>query len=333
MKVSTIQLTDDSKVTLTSYLLDKSEELSNADVRPGILIFSGGAYMACSDREAEPVAMAYLSEGYHAFVLRYTVGEKSVFPKPLEDAEAALSLIRANSKDWGVDSEKIAVVGFSAGGHLAAALGTMGKIRPNALILGYPCIIEEIGEILANPVPGLDTKVDKSTPATYIFATCNDELVPVENSIRFMDALNKSNIPFESHIFFKGNHGLSLAKAHTSSGVRNFVNPNVEKWFEMSVDWLHQVFGNFYAEGEAVAQGVISDAKEYGIDIPFRLLWNNEQCKGIILRYLPVLQDNKYLEATMGLSIRMINEYANGILDLKTLEDIDRELKTVSFVD
>ena len=74
----------------------------------------------------------FFAEGYHAFVLRYSVGENAKWPNPLNDAESALELIRANCSTWGIDPMKIAVIGFSAGGHLAAALSTMGRIKPNA---------------------------------------------------------------------------------------------------------------------------------------------------------------------------------------------------------
>ena len=97
MKTQTITLSGGENVTLTTYILDSSPEMSNMLKKRGILICPGGAYRACSDREAEPVAMAFLSQGYNAFVLRYSVGEGAAkFPRPLEDAEEALELIRKN---------------------------------------------------------------------------------------------------------------------------------------------------------------------------------------------------------------------------------------------
>lgn len=131
MKTMNINFTLDPKVTLTAYLLDRTEGLSNTKVRPAILICPGGAYRICSDREAEPVAMAFLAEGFNAFILSYSLNENAAFPRPLNDAEEAIELIRSQSEEWGIDSDKIAICGFSAGGHLAAALGTMGRIRPN----------------------------------------------------------------------------------------------------------------------------------------------------------------------------------------------------------
>ncbi len=247
MKSEVIEINKENSVTLTTYLLDSSDEFKNIRLRPAVLIFPGGAYKWCSDREAEPIAMAYLAEGYHAFVLRYSTDNNAEWPNPLYDAEAAMEIIRKNSEVWSVDCDKIAVVGFSAGGHLAAALSTIGKNKPNAMILGYPCILEEISSILAKPVPGLDDKVDCNTPPAFIFTTFDDSTVPVRNTIKFIDALSEAEIPFEAHVFLSGKHGLSLAKSHTSSGSVTGINHDVANWFDLSVNWLKRVFGDFEA--------------------------------------------------------------------------------------
>jgi acetyl esterase/lipase len=97
-----------------------------------------------------------------------------------------------NAEEWNVDTDKIAAIGFSAGGHLCAALATMGKIRPAAVILGYPCILESISHILAEPVPSLDEKVDANTPPAFIFHAAEDGCVPVEHSLAFGTALAKA---------------------------------------------------------------------------------------------------------------------------------------------
>ena len=115
--------------------------MPNYKTRPAILVIPGDAYMMCSDREAEPIALSFLAKGYAAFVLRYSVGKGAAkFPRPLNDAEEAMELIISNAAEWGVEPEHIAAIGFSAGGHLCAALGTMGRVRPAACVLGYPCI-------------------------------------------------------------------------------------------------------------------------------------------------------------------------------------------------
>ena len=250
MYTELIQLQTNENVTLTTYLLDSTPDMSGTEVRPAVLVFPGGGYRHLSNREAEPIALAFLAHGYHAFVLRYSINENATFPKPLYDAEAALQLIRNRSIEWGVDPDRIAVCGFSAGGHLAAALGTMAHIRPNALILAYPCILESISEILAAPVPSLEKQVDAMTPPTFIFATANDERVPVNNSLEFASALDRENIPFELHIFQEGRHGISLAKVHTSSGQSDLVDADVAQWFDLCLRWLEKLFGKSQIEME-----------------------------------------------------------------------------------
>jgi len=238
-------LNEQRNVTLTCYRLDSSEELKNAAVRPAILVLPGGGYRMCSDREAEPIAMAYLAEGYHAFVLRYSIGEHSTWPNPLDDAEQALRLIRENAADWEVDPDKVAVIGFSAGGHLAASLGILAKDRPNAMLLGYPVILKQLVNRLDTTIPGLEGKADAQTPPAFIFTTANDTVVAVANTLQLASDLDAQGIPFECHIFRDGAHGLSLAKAHTSRGYREYVSPAVAEWFGLSVTWLQAIFGEF----------------------------------------------------------------------------------------
>lgn len=246
MKTEVIHLSTHENVTLTTYLLDSAPDMPNTSLRPAVMVFPGGGYSHLSNREAEPVAMAFLAEGYHAFVLRYSV--HAAFPQPLHDAEAALELIRQNAALWGVDADRIAVCGFSAGGHLAAALGTMGRVRPNALILGYPCILESMSATLPIPIPSLEKTVDELTPPVFIFATANDTRVPVQNSLEFAAALDHAKVPFELHVFQAGQHGLALAKAHTSSGSTQMVNPAVATWITLCLTWLIELFGNFAVE-------------------------------------------------------------------------------------
>jgi acetyl esterase/lipase len=330
MKTETIHLQTNENVTLTTYLLDASEEMPNTKVRPAVLIFPGGGYRMCSDREAEPVAMAFLAQGYHAFVLRYSLNENAAFPKPLNDAEAALELIRRNAGEWGVTPDKIAVCGFSAGGHLAAALGTMGRIRPNALILGYPCILDSISDILPTPVPSLEKKVDAQTPPVFIFSTANDVVVPVDNSLQFAAALDRARIPFELHIFQDGTHGLSLARPHTSGGFKTMSNPQVAAWMELCIVWLENLFGGFPADRVMPEVVAAADATEYSIDLPLEICWANPDCRKLILTYLPELEENPNLQLAMSVSLRVINEYSQSI-DESILDELDRKLKALPF--
>lgn len=162
---------------LIAYLHDKSPELSTASVRPAILIFPGGGYYSCPDREAEPIALAYLAEGYNSFVCRYYVGTQNLFADAFEDAQTAMALLHSKCEEWNIYKNRIAAVGFSAGGHLASAISTMGNIRPAALILGYPVILENMGQLLGKEIPCTNECVDDTTPPTFIFATRDDDTV------------------------------------------------------------------------------------------------------------------------------------------------------------
>lgn len=245
MFIERINLTDDPEITLTAYVCEPSPEMMNMAKRPAMLVIPGGAYKMCSDREAEPIAMEYIAKGYNAFVLRYSLNEKSEFPRPLNDAEIALKTIRANADKWYIDPEKVAVIGFSAGGHLAAALSTMGEVKPNACVLGYPCTLEYMGDILATRVPGLDDKITPDTPPTFIFAAADDTVVPLENSLKYAIELEKNKVPFELHIFSKGEHGFSTATRVVipQPDKLRAVEPD-KYWVQRSIDWLDNIFYN-----------------------------------------------------------------------------------------
>lgn len=231
--------------TLTGYVQEPSDELANARVRPAVLVLPGGGYIHTSDREAEPVALAYLAEGFNAFVLRYAVGDAASFAMALSDAEHALAWIRDHAAQLHIDPARVAVVGFSAGGHLAASLGTLAEGKPDALVLGYPVTLAEIGELLGKQIPDLPERVTSQTPPTFLFSTAGDELVPIRHSLALLTALAHHQVPFESHIYLRGQHGLSLSKPLTANGHATLVEDSVVPWLADSVRFLRSVLGDF----------------------------------------------------------------------------------------
>jgi len=244
MKVFTETLVPNG-ATLTGYVQEPSDGLRNAQVRPAALIFPGGAYEFCADGEGEPVALAYLAEGYNAFVLRYTVGMDHPFDKAFQDAQAALAYVRGNASDLSIDPQKVVTVGFSAGGHLAAAMGTLADEKPDALVLGYPVIMADHLQFLEPGIPGVDQAVSAAIPPAFMFATANDATVPVVDTLTFAQALARHNVPFETHIYVSGAHGLSLAKPLTANGAPDKVEPDVAEWFDASIRFLHRIIGDF----------------------------------------------------------------------------------------
>jgi len=149
-----IYLNEEKNVFFNTYLIENSKELKPNSKRPSIVICPGGGYSFTSDREAEPIALAFASKGYHAFVLRYSVGLDAKMPNPLKELAQTMLYIRQRSEEWFVDENKILVCGFSAGAHLAASLGVFWNnkdlleeyqqnfdvIKPNGMILGYPVL-------------------------------------------------------------------------------------------------------------------------------------------------------------------------------------------------
>lgn len=244
MRMETFSIEGAGDVSLTAFIQEPSAEMPNMTHRPAVLVIPGGAYHFCSDREAEPIAMLFLREGYSAFVLRYSVKDAAVWPNPLRDAENAMRLIRRRADEWDIDPNRIAAIGFSAGGHLTAALGTMGAERPDALILGYPCILDEMDCIAEFSAPSLDDKVDGSTPQTFIFAASDDGCVPIRHSLRFADALDRAGVPFQLHIFDRGGHGFSLAThvVVADQTQRDRLRED-RRWMSMCTDWLNRIFG------------------------------------------------------------------------------------------
>ncbi|MEC9484887.1 MAG: alpha/beta hydrolase [Candidatus Izemoplasma sp.] len=227
-----------NNATLTTYILDFSDEMADMVSRKAILILPGGGYQFCSDREAEPIALAYNKSGFNAFILRYTCHEEGTFEDSLRDAKMALKMIRKHAKDWHVNDNHIAVIGFSAGGHLAAHLSTNGDDRPNACILGYPAILKEKTH-WPYPTP----TVDSVRPPTFLFHTDNDDVCPVGHSLYYANKCDQYDIPFELHIFQDGPHGLSLGTPAVANKRNGYVNDRFQAWFELSLNWLSHLFG------------------------------------------------------------------------------------------
>lgn len=242
MFTETYNLTDDPDVTLAAYISDISDEMKYAKVKPAVLVIPGGAYKYCSDREAEPIALAYLAKGFNAFILRYSLNDKAAFPTPLNDAEKALRFIRDKADEFHTYPDKIAVCGFSAGGHLAAAVSTMSEEKPDACILGYPCILDSTSPILAKPVESLDRYVTPNTPPTFIFAARDDGCVPIKNSLRYADKLDENGVGFELHIFSHGDHGFSLANDTVCDKHGLEICKQNSYWFDRSAEWLKEIF-------------------------------------------------------------------------------------------
>lgn len=253
---------------LITYIIEYSEEIA-IDDRPLILICPGGGYEITSDREAEMTALQFLSKGYHAAILRYST-RPSTFPTALLELGKAVSIIRQNAKKWNINTDRIAVQGCSAGGHLAASLATFWKdefiaetletknelIKPNALILNYPVITsgefanKNSFDALLNGIKtlellekvSLEKQVNEYVPPTFIWHTYEDEFVSVENSLLFVKALKNWQIPTEFHMYLHGRHGLGLANKLTVDRSGHGIQKECENWILLVCNWLESLW-------------------------------------------------------------------------------------------
>jgi acetyl esterase/lipase len=250
---------DIDKPTLTVFL-----PVASNVTKTGVVVAPGGGYQHLA-MEKEGFAYArWLNErGVAAFVLQYRLGPKYHHPEELYDGRHAIQMVRAHSAEWGVARDHVGMWGSSAGGHLAATVGTqsimvandppieIGDVsnfedsRPSFLILSYPVITFHEPDLHRGslkfllgdtPDPKLvdklsaETQVTKETPPTFIFTTTDDKTVPVMNSVMFYSALVKAGVPAEMHIFQHGAHGSGLGTG----------NPQLSDWPDLLAKWMRE---------------------------------------------------------------------------------------------
>ena len=226
-----------------------------------ILIFPGGGYRCRAAHEGKPIAEFFASYGIVSVVVEYRVCP-NYFPIPLQDAQRALQLLRYNAQNYGISKDKIAVMGFSAGAHLAATLSTYREsvvgvpdmisqesILPNAQILCYGVLTlshyyahkNSAIKLLGDNYAELKRKVspvllaDKNTPPAFLWHTLEDNTVPVENSLEFVKKLHKLGIKAECHIFPDGVHGLAMCKGDSVE------RKHARQWLDLLVNWMKYI--------------------------------------------------------------------------------------------
>lgn len=225
-----------------------------------ILVFPGGAYAhLAANLEGREVGDWFAARGFRAFVLQYRLSSNGyILPVPLLDARRAIQLVRSRAKDYHIDPDRIGVIGFSAGGHLAALAAVQPvegdpqsddpaqrvSSRVNFLVLGYPWIgaissdtshlsycklfnvMDRCEELRKAYSP--DLFVTKDTPPTFWYHTTDDKTVPIEQGLRFYEAEVKAGVPAEAHIFETGSHGSGLGKG----------NAALDQWPALLETWL-----------------------------------------------------------------------------------------------
>lgn len=242
-------------------------------LRPGILVIPGGGYAMCSVTEAEPIAMQFVARGYVAGVLYYrTQGQgrrrytEPIFQDVIHDVYWALSQMQDEAEEALMDPEKLGMIGFSAGGHLCAMASfavqddrirgpyNVEKIQAAFTILSYPVILSHGEKMHAGSLQNLwasdaptneqillsdpTSYIDAKSPPTFVWATADDETVPVENALHVASQLAHHNVPFECHIIPSGHHGLALASTYTGS-----VNTEAQMWITSALNWADKICG------------------------------------------------------------------------------------------
>jgi acetyl esterase/lipase len=239
------EVQDDLRPSLDLYLLNTDKP------RDAVLVLPGGGYNHLAPHEGEPVARLFNAQGYHAFVTQYRIQPHPPSSAFL-DARRSVRLVRSRAAEWGI--ERLAVCGFSAGGHLAGLVGVhfdegdpqandpveRFSCRPDALILCYAWLSAmDVEPSDIRVPPGEDAEqfrkrisaeqnVSDKTPPAFLWHTSDDQRVPVKHSLLFAEALRQHGVPFELHVYRQGRHGLGLAGE----------SPHVASWTNLCCEWL-----------------------------------------------------------------------------------------------
>ena len=272
MEIRTINLSPEGRVNMKTYILDSIMNGNKQPNRAAIIILPGGAFTHLSETEAEPVAFTFAKEGFHTFVLNYSIGDYSEFPNPLDDVSRAIWEVRQNAGQWGIEANQIVLMGFSAGACVAAMSATQwntpglaerinapkDSIKPNAAVISYGCsrlstifdnkddenlIIPPPGKITRDRTPEADVVnyIGPHTPPIFFWHNRYDQYVPVINPILMGEAMSKHKLPFEMHIFQNGLHGMSVSNTLSDpSGGR--IDPAVAMWVPLCTLWIKSIF-------------------------------------------------------------------------------------------
>ena len=245
---------NDEKAHLITYIRDNPPEMDN-EPRRAIIICPGGGYQWTSDRESEPIALQFLARGYNTFVLKYSVADMAKNLNPLREIGAAIKHVRDNAKAYNIRPDRVFVLGFSAGAHVALSSGTLlpKEARPDAMVLCYPVVtatcpthLGSMYHFCGTETPteeqielfSLDLHVDSNTPPAFVWHTENDPSVPVQNSKNLISALKNAGVKHELLLFPDGPHGLSLATHETCKDIPEDEPHPASVWVDLADKWL-----------------------------------------------------------------------------------------------
>lgn len=323
MKEKTVILNKERNVVLTCFLVGQN--------KPAVLICPGGGYNECSVSEGKPVAEKFNSLGFNAFVLCYSVGKNYKWPYPLEDFENAMAYIKANGKQFSVDTEHIVAAGFSAGGHLVSYAASKAENKPYAAIILYGAAKAQTINYTAPDAPDAVEAVNLYTCPCFLAASRNDWIVPVNNTLDFIEALNKNYIDYELHIYGYSMHGFSIGKE--VGATPPLFCSRVGDWVEESVSWIDDLISGRYISIRESSEYNDKYSKTLSSKNSCKIIFENSQAKNLFKKkFLP-----QYLlyEATK----KKVGSFVDGVslknvlsfLKVKdeTFKKIDEALKSI----
>ena len=263
----------DDEIYLENYAINRNDyPVKNAVAAQtdAILVIPGGGYANVSEREGVYTALAFLGKGYSIFVLKYSTGEKAIYPRQLLDACRALKYIKENAEKYNINPDRIFALGYSAGGHLLGTLATLHGVGEKILglpddylkikgaIFCYPVVtaygpthVGSFNNLLKKPLDeytedeknllSIEKNVTPDTPPAFIWHTSEDRGVPINGSLKLCQAYYNVGIPVELHVFPHGPHGIALANEISSGGNAAFVQPRAEIWVDEACKWMENL--------------------------------------------------------------------------------------------
>lgn len=238
MKFQNVQLD-----TANNSSLDIYQSHTNIDL-PGIVIIGGGSYKQLKERDTERVALKFATQAFQAFVVRYPTEEHKSYPDALKTIEQSFEYIYEHAQQLQLDVDQVGIVGFSAGGQLAADYSNQANTKAKFVLLGYPVIKPTLDEKMGVQSRNVAFLVSPNTPPTFIWGSVKDKLAPyVEHIQAYAQALAQNKISFEIHEFGTGNHGIALADPWTGVVNDDRVDLHMSRWFYLAVEWLDEVIG------------------------------------------------------------------------------------------
>ena len=322
MKQEVLKL-EPNNATLTTFIHEDDE------IRQAVMVFPGGAYKYCAPGEGKPVAEEFYEAGFNTFVLEYSctdglfgspkASEQEVFDAALEDAMSAFYYLQSNKDEFKLFEDKITIIGFSAGAHLALSSVIVGQIRPLCILLGYPPVTDEIMCPMGMRQLNLLNQIPEDMPPVFIFLNQADSLVPASESLKLALRLSEKHLPFEMHCYVTGDHGLSLGTSKSGT-----VNVDYATWFERALRFIK----NIQSPYPLIMGEIQDDLENLSIDSRIGALMYHEKAWKLIEELFPDVAFKAKTDTYLR-SKPLQRIYRWGLASSPSQEEVDELLKNL----